>query len=122
MGDKKPKKVKQHKKTVVNEELKKDLEKAEQEVIQEEKKIEAELIDFSLDDNQNSSTEEIDDSRYEEKNGFGNKIDESLFESKLEDYEKFLTDIRQLLQNKENFCKVQAEYIEKLKQAENANR
>ena len=39
-----------------------------------------------------------------------------------EDYEKFLTDIRQLLQNKENFCKVQAEYIEKLKQAENANR
>ncbi len=38
-----------------------------------------------------------------------------------EDYEKFLTDIRQLLQNKENFCKVQAEYIEKLKQAENAN-
>lgn len=90
MGDKKPKKVKQHKKTVVNEELKKDLEKAEQEVIQEEKKIEAELIDFSLDDNQNSSTEEIDDLRYEEKNGFGNKIDESLFESKLEDYEKFL--------------------------------
>ncbi len=66
MGDKKPKKVKQHKKTVVKEELKKDL------------------------DNQNSSTEENDDLRYEEKNEFGNKIDESLFESKLEDYEKFL--------------------------------
>lgn len=35
-----------------------------------------------------------------------------------EDYEKFLTEIRKLLQDKENFCKVQAEYIQKLKQKE----
>lgn len=35
-----------------------------------------------------------------------------------EDYERFLTEIRKLLQDKENFCKVQAEYIQKLKQKE----
>ena len=31
------------------------------------------------------------------------------------EYENFLKEIRNLLKNKDNFCKVQKEYIEKLK-------
>lgn len=91
MGTEQPKK-KKHKKADLAQEVKNDLEIAEKQVIEEEKKIEAELVDFSLDGDSKDGLEELRDDgiSYSGELDFSSGIDESLFESKIEDYERFL--------------------------------
>ncbi len=83
----KQKKKKKNEKEEAEQQLERDLKAAEEEVVKEEKKIEAELEDFSLDEFSNAS-DVGDPHSFNGKTDFD--IDESLFESKMEDYEKFL--------------------------------